>query len=50
MAETIPGGRYLGTDGRLHDANGKHLEPEPIPDKAATAAQPAAAAHKPKKK
>lgn len=23
---TVPGGRYEGTDGRLHDANGKLLE------------------------
>lgn len=35
MAETEPGGRYRGTDGTWHDANGAPLEapaPEPEPD------------------
>lgn len=26
MGETVPGGRYFGADGRLHDAHGKHLD------------------------
>jgi hypothetical protein len=26
--ETAPGGRYMGEDGRLHDANGKPIEAE----------------------
>lgn len=26
MGDTIPGGSYLGGDGRLHDAHGKHLD------------------------
>ena len=31
MAQTIPGGQYRGTDGLLHDANGKLIqEPEPV--------------------
>ena len=25
MGETIPGGRYLGTDGKYHDAQGNRL-------------------------
>lgn len=26
MGESVPGGRYLGADGRLHDANGNLLD------------------------
>lgn len=50
MAETVPGGRYCGADGQLHDANGKHLDPDPSPDEAAKAEQVAAAAPKGRKK
>ena len=25
MGDGIPGGRYIGTDGKLHDAQGKRL-------------------------
>ena len=32
MAETIPGGYYLGSDGQPHDANGK-----PLPKKSESA-------------
>ena len=28
MDETVPGGRYLGPDGALHDANGEPLADE----------------------
>ena len=32
MAETVPGGRYLGTDGKTwHDANGKQLDARGMP-------------------
>lgn len=30
MTDKIPGGIYLGTDGTLHDANGKSIQIEPI--------------------
>lgn len=31
MAETIPGGYYIGANGQPHDANGKPLSPRPVP-------------------
>lgn len=48
--ETIPGGKYIGTDGRYHDANGNDLGPvgvEPVKpaddDEAQSAAEKPAA-------
>lgn len=29
MAETVPGGRYIGEDGRLHDAEGRLIVAAP---------------------
>lgn len=34
MAETVPGGRYLGGDGKLHDAHGKPVADAPEPEEA----------------
>ncbi len=46
MADTVPGGRYLGPDGKLHDANGNPIKGGAEGDVEESTAKPVA----PKKK
>lgn len=42
MATTVPGGRYIGTDGKWHDANGNILTMPAASDTQAVKPMPAA--------
>lgn len=43
MAETVPGGRYIGEDGRCYDAEGRLIEDAPTAEVVGEQAAPEAA-------